>query len=297
MSDLVHVIRATVDPSAAPPREGVHWVNTSTNKTWISVGTGSVSHWIMLDAASGQVIPIYLSTGSGHIHTSYLTMTEITQLMDGTIASVVRTSSTQSAHAHSLTITWNSSLQKIDVAIASNHSHIGYATALTFFHQRYTYDAVELDSPNTSDWVVNSLAPVTSDSVNTALTVRAYDDTIEEGAGFIVEVPTGTTNILFKLKGRAQTAPPTSKGVVMRLYNRQIPDNAAITSWSAATTMTTLSIPTNARYQYYSQLIPVSTLGITAGRLVQFELTRRGADANDNLAGDFNLLSLIIEFT
>jgi hypothetical protein len=48
MSDVVHVIRAAVDPTAAPTREGQHWVNTITNKTWLSVGTTLVSHWVLV---------------------------------------------------------------------------------------------------------------------------------------------------------------------------------------------------------------------------------------------------------
>ena len=48
MSDIVHVIRATVDPVAAPTRGGQHWINETTKKTWLSVGTSTVSDWILI---------------------------------------------------------------------------------------------------------------------------------------------------------------------------------------------------------------------------------------------------------
>lgn len=49
MSDVVHVIRATVDPSAAPTRAGQHWVNTATKNTWLSVGIATVADWILFN--------------------------------------------------------------------------------------------------------------------------------------------------------------------------------------------------------------------------------------------------------
>lgn len=45
MTDIVHVIRATVDPSSAPTRAGQHWINTVTNKQWFSVGALFLSDW------------------------------------------------------------------------------------------------------------------------------------------------------------------------------------------------------------------------------------------------------------
>lgn len=163
--------------------------------------------------------------------------------------------------------------------------------------RKYDFLASELDSANNANWAVNNNAPASSDTVNNALTVRRFDDATEEGAGFTVMVPTGTTNIVFGFKGRAQTAPGGAVNAIMRLYNRQIPDNAAVTAWSAALTLTTLAVPTNTNFQYYTQTISLATLGITANRLVQFELTRNGASGSDTLTGDFDLLQVIVEFT
>jgi hypothetical protein len=157
--------------------------------------------------------------------------------------------------------------------------------------------ADEVDSPNNANWAINNNAPASSDSLNNALLVRRFDDTAEEGIGWTYFVPTNTTNITFRFKARAQTAPGAARNVILRLYNRQIPDNAAVTAWSAALQLTTIAIPTNTNFQYDSQTISLATLGITAGRVVQFELTRFGASASDTLVGDFNLLEVQMEFS
>jgi hypothetical protein len=129
------------------------------------------------------------------------------------------------------------------------------------------------------------------------LVVRRFDDTAEEGVGWNIFIPSSVTSIIFNFKSRAQTAPASTQTVVPRLYNRQIPDNATVTTWSSALQLTSISIPTNTTFQYDSQTISLATLGITAGRTVQFQLTRHGANASDTLSGDWNLLELMLEFT
>jgi phage-related tail fiber protein len=41
----VHVVQATVDPSAAPAFVGQHWINTTSSRQWLANGTSSVSDW------------------------------------------------------------------------------------------------------------------------------------------------------------------------------------------------------------------------------------------------------------
>ena len=159
----------------------------------------------------------------------------------------------------------------------------------------FVYYADQVDSPNNSDWVINNNAPASSDTLKNALIVRRFDDTTEEGIGFITNIPLGITDINFYFKWRAQTAPASAKTVVLRLYNRQIPDNSVVTEWSSALQLTSLNVQTNTNFQYDSQLISLSSLGITAGRTVQFELTRYGGNVLDTLSGDFILLELMLE--
>jgi hypothetical protein len=161
----------------------------------------------------------------------------------------------------------------------------------------YQFNADQLDSPNNANWAINALAPASADTVNNALVVRRFDDTAEEGVGFIIDIPSGATNITIAPKARAQTAPGGAVQVILRIYTRDVPDNAAVGAWSSATALTAIDIPTNAYFQYDSQTISFATLSLTAGRVTQFELTRYGASASDTLTGDWDLVELMISFS
>lgn len=158
------------------------------------------------------------------------------------------------------------------------------------------WDADQLESPNSADWTVNSLAGLDADEDNTGLNIRAFDDTTEEGVGFSIPIPSGTTSIKLYFRGRAKTAPGAARTVGLKLYFREVPDNAAVTAWSAGTQLTDIDIPTNENFQYDNQTITLASLGITAGRDVQFELTRIDPSGGVELTGDWFLLRLGIEF-
>ena len=166
---------------------------------------------------------------------------------------------------------------------------------LDLFHQFF---ADQLDNPVNADWPVNALAPAVADSNNNGLTVRAFDDVIEEGVGFILRVPPGAINIKLALKGRAETGPPAARTVGVKLYQRGIPNDAAAEAWSAGTVLTDIDIPTtNEFFQYDAQTITLASLGITAGEMTQFELTRIDPTGGTELVGDWNLLQLEVGFS
>jgi len=52
-------------------------------------------------------------------------------------------------------------------------------------------------------------------------------------------------------------------------------------------------MPANENFQYDSESIALSTLGLVAGRAAQFELTRLGTGT---LVGDWSLLGLTVSF-
>jgi hypothetical protein len=64
-------------------------------------------------------------------------------------------------------------------------------------------------------------------------------------------------------------------------------------AWSAATSFTALTIPTNAYYQNYVQSYPLATLGLTTGNTYHFELTR----ATGGLTNAWLVLEIVVEFT
>jgi len=160
----------------------------------------------------------------------------------------------------------------------------------------FQFYADQFMAPWNANWAVNNLAPAALDTVNAALIVRRFDDSIVEGVGFMVRVPSNATSINFVIQGRAQTAPGGSQGVVAGLYRRLIPNNSAVGAWSAIYNFTTLTIPTNTNFQTSSQNVTLATLGLTAGETYQFEFVRNATSGSDTLSGDWNLLLLGLEF-
>lgn len=162
----------------------------------------------------------------------------------------------------------------------------------------FQFNADQLDNPNNADWAVNALAPAVADSNNNGLTVRAFDDTTEEGVGFSLRVPPGATNLKIAPKGRPETGPPAARTVGLKLYQRGVPDDAAPEAWSAGTVLTDIDIPTTTEFfQYDAQTITLASLGITAGELTQFELTRVDPAGGTELVGDWDLLQLEVGFS
>lgn len=212
-----------------------------------------------------------------------------TKLSDG---DVISTKSGEIAALTEKTVPVGADLVIIEDSAASNAKKKAQLSNIMF--PRYVIFADQMMSPNNADWTVNAAASASADSLNNALVVRQFDDTTEEGIGFLVDIPANATNIIFNFKSRAQTAPGAATTVLPRLYRREIVDNTAIGAWSGAYAMTAIDIPTNTRYQYDSQTIALSTLSLTAGRLVLIELTRNPADG---LTGDWNLLELKINFS
>jgi hypothetical protein len=154
-----------------------------------------------------------------------------------------------------------------------------------------------LDSPLTANWKVNAFAPASADASNTALTVRRFDDTLEEGVGFILETPLGISNVVLDFKARPYSLQTGVKSVVPKLYARGIPDNTAVTAWSTGTRLTPVDYTNNVFYHYDQRIVSMATLGMTAGQATQFELTRVGSDATDTVVGDWALLSIGVSFT
>lgn len=154
-----------------------------------------------------------------------------------------------------------------------------------------------LEIPNNADWVVNAFAAPGADSNDNDIGIRAFDDTIEEGVGFSESVPAGKTNIVLKFKSRAQTAGGAARTVGLKFYNRGFPDNAVPEAWSAGLVLIDVDIPNNVFYQYDEQTITLASLGITAGEMTHFELTRINPTGGTELVGDWNLALLEVSFT
>ena len=161
----------------------------------------------------------------------------------------------------------------------------------------YNFLAESFENPDNATWAVNSLANIWKPASDPTILVRAFDDTTEEGIGFTRLIPLGVTNIIFYFISYASTAPGTAKVITPKLYTRIYADNSAVGSWSAGLDLTSIDIPTNAYPQYDTQTIALSTLSLTAGEMVKFELTRKTIGVTSNLVGDWWLHYLRISFS
>lgn len=163
--------------------------------------------------------------------------------------------------------------------------------------QKFQFAPLNLENPVNADWAVNALAPAAADSINAGLTVRLFDDTTEEGVGFKMVVPASATNMTLEFRSRAEVAPAAARTVGLNLYQRGMPDNTAVDAWSGGTQLTDIDIPNNNLFQEDSQTITLASLGVTAGELTQFELTRINPTGGTELVNDWVLAHLSVEFS
>ncbi len=161
--------------------------------------------------------------------------------------------------------------------------------------QTFTFFGDQLMAP-ASDWSVNDLAPACADSNNASLIVRRFDDTTEEGVGFMVNVPSMAQEMTVRYKTRAETAGGSTKTAIVRLHRREIPDNSAISGSWTTTTLNSISLPNNEYFQLDSHNNTLSGWSLTAGNTYQMELTRQGTHGSDDLSGDLTLLFIEVEF-
>jgi len=161
----------------------------------------------------------------------------------------------------------------------------------------YTFEADQFENPNNSDWAVNSLAAAVADTNNNGLTNRGFDDTTEEGVGFKVKIHPTAANVILRFFSRAETTDAAARTVGLRIYEREKPDNAVVTAWSAGLQLTDIDIPTNEFWQYDEQTLTLAALGVTAGSWHQFELTRIAPSGGTNLVGDWDLLAAEVTFS
>jgi hypothetical protein len=172
----------------------------------------------------------------------------------------------------------------------------GSGTTNVSIGARFSYFANSMDNPINSDWAVNALAPVITDPTYNSMSVRSFSNTAEQGVGMMLSIPAGATQVTFKIRGRAQTAQAASQNLQFNLYRREIPNNGAVSAWTSSNLALNL-IPANTNFQYLTQTVSLSSLGLTADRLYVFELTRRitGVTA-PSLATSFLVAEVTVEF-
>jgi len=158
---------------------------------------------------------------------------------------------------------------------------------------RHVLSADQLLDVGPADWAVDDPAPLSSDSIVPALPVRRFDDTTEEGAGFVTSVPVGAGSVRISFKHRAESAPGGATTVAPKVYTRRLPNNAAPAAWSAGVALATLPVPANAEIQYGApETFTLAALGLVAGELALIEFTRVAG----GLVGDWTVSEVLLEF-
>jgi hypothetical protein len=181
------------------------------------------------------------------------------------------------------------------------------ATALEFVNTlpyiRETWTADQLLTPNNADWIINANAGVLADTTNAGINVARFDDTTEEGKGFIAFMPLKTALLKLSFKSKAQVAPPAARTVGLKIYYRRLQDNTAVSgTWAGASdgskVLTDVDIPANLFLQDDSQELsytPNFSPAIVAGNWYLFELTRINPAGGTELVDDWDLAALMVE--
>jgi hypothetical protein len=293
---------ATANVGVTPTSGGTGWTLVSgtfyTATFTHNLGTTNLSITCYDTNDNSVVVPHYLTTPTANtivIQVSGNTKTvKIVAVANGlSIAAGASTPSSVITQLNGVQVSAASTIlnftgQAVNVTAATNTSTIAIGS-------RFTYYANSLDSPNSSDWAINAFAPIITDPTYTSMTQRSMSNTTEQGIGCLVSVPTGATSITFRFKGRPGTAPAAAANVQPRLYTRLIPNNIAMGSWSGGTNLSTFAITANINFQYFVYTVTLASLGLTAGNLYQFEVTRYNTGVTSNLAYPFYLTEMTLE--
>lgn len=175
----------------------------------------------------------------------------------------------------------------------------GAGTTTVMVGSRYTFFATALDTPTNADWAISAFAPTVVDPTFSSLTARQFSSTAEQGVSGFISVPPGATQVTFRFRGRAAAAVVGAAVVGMRLYARNVAGTmtAGAAGWQAVKELGEIPVVSNSvQVLNNSFTLSMATLGLTAGNLYQFELTRRVAGTTGtNLAANFLLFEVSME--
>ena len=181
------------------------------------------------------------------------------------------------------------------VLTADDSSNVSWQEA-TGNLARLTFKSSEFLTTTASDWAISATAPEGTDTNNNSLLTRSFTSIVEQGLGFYLDLPTGSTQFKLVLYSRAEVLPGALAGVAPKFYIREITDNGAVGAWQFIS-LTTIALPTNEFWQRDEQTLLLTAFApvLTAGKLYQCQLTRNIGDIADTLVGDWNLLRLVVE--
>jgi hypothetical protein len=279
------------DVQITSPTNGQVLSWNSTSNLWVNAGSSAGSY-------STNISTWTLVSGSRYsalVTHSLATTNVVIQCYNAVTNALIQLDSIVITSANTITVYVDGGIPAyaVKIVIIANGMAIlgpgSYIRTLSWF-------ASSFDSPNSTDWVINSLAPAVADPTNAALTVRQFSNTVAQGIGCFVPVPSNATNIIFTYRGRAQSAPGSSGTLQLGLYTRTLANGSTTGTWSAVTNLPGVVVPASTAWQYYTLNVTLASLGLSAGSLYQFEITRN-VGVVGNPAVNFLLVELDIAFT
>lgn len=166
------------------------------------------------------------------------------------------------------------------------------ASGVGIYEREYHGD--QLDFPVNTDTAVGEMATAEADPLNESLTVRAFDDTTEEGVMWRTRTHSGVSTLYFRVVGRARTAPVAARKVGLKLYARKI---VPVGAWQSID-MGDFDIEANTDFREQVFTVAFTDFGtpLEADTEYQYELTRVNPSAGTDLTGDFLLEKLGLRY-
>ena len=161
-----------------------------------------------------------------------------------------------------------------------------------------SFGAFDFEFTNNTDWAISSSANRIRDPINQSIRAFAFDDTVEEGLGFFIEVPPASANLTnitytFWVKRRSASS---GSNAVFRAHNRPISSNVPVGTWNSNADFPTIT-GVSTVYQRVSFTVPLSTAGFVNDTLHQIEITRNSPNGSDDVQGDILISRVKVSFS
>lgn len=133
----------------------------------------------------------------------------------------------------------------------------------------------------------------TTDSVDTNVNVRRFDDTVDENIGCLyLYVPEGATGFDMTFVHRAQTSQTGAQTVQQQFTT--VPDTGDVTAGSVEFTVDITIPDSDTTWQYETFSIDLSSTSFIAGEPGQFAMEMDASDST--ITGDWVFRMMLIEF-
>ncbi len=144
------------------------------------------------------------------------------------------------------------------------------------------------------DYFLAAIPQVIFDPVNGSMRVLAYDDTINEGAGYFITIPPDALTVKIRIVCRATGALTGTDNVNWKIAFREFNDGTPISAWSD-NDLGTFGISNNDWKYNETGTLTLASLGLNQGSLYHFQLYRNNTGVTDNIVGDVNLVHVRFE--